>query len=144
MTVSAKQKPITDNYPNTESRKSKAFIMSKDMIRVTVPLMLIVSGLKVELIYENIGGHPSIKVVCDQYRDRYFRIDSYRSIVAGDEYLTFLAKDICIYIHTGRHPMDPIKPDPKSFIGKSLERATHIVRQAVEQELVGSQELIQS
>lgn len=117
-------------------------MVQRDMIRVTVPFIIIVSGLRAELIYENVGGHPAVKVICDQYRDRFFRIDYYKKIIAGDEYLEFLARDICLYLHTGIHPTDIVKPENKSFVGKSLERTICIVRQVVENNIAISQELL--
>ena len=114
----------------------------RDMVRVTVPAVIVVNDLYAELVYENVGGHLSIRVICDQYRDRLFRIDYYKNIIAGDGYLEFLARDICIYLNTGRHPTDRVKPKQKSFVGKSLERATYVVRQVIENNIAISKELL--
>ena len=111
----------------------------RDMVSVTVPFFLNISGNMAELVYEELGGHATIKVVTDSLRERYFRIQCYEENAENkDEMLSNLAKDICLFVHTGRHPTDSVKPEPKSFLGHSLARATHVVRQVVEQRLSGS------
>lgn len=111
----------------------------RDMVRVTVPFFLNISGNMAELIYEEVGGHPCIKVVTDFLREGYFRIECYNEDSESEqEAMSNLARDICLFVHTGRHPMDNIKPESKSFLGHSLARAIHVVRQVVEQRLAGS------
>jgi len=95
-----------------------------------------VDGSRVDLEFVTPGGIPAINVTTEQFATRLFPIEgdlnvnAFMSKVADPDLDPFrsVARDICVYASTGRHPADKIKPKKPTFSGLGLMRASDVIR----------------
>ena len=96
-----------------------------------------VDGSRVELELVKPGGIQSIEVKTEQFETRMFNIEPYLACKSDDpdhDPFRMIARNICIFATTGRHPTDTIRPEHKTFAGLGLMRAADVIRDMYEKE----------
>lgn len=97
-----------------------------------------VCGSRIDLEFVTPGGIDAIKVTTDQFVSRLFKIDENSTEISDPDHDPFrdIARDICIFAATGRHPSDRIKPESRSFAGLGLQRAADLIRDMYQREVL--------
>lgn len=95
-----------------------------------------IDGSRVDLEFVTPGGIAAINVTTEQFEPRLFPIEgdlsfnAFESNVDPDhDPFRSVARDICVYAATGRHPSDNIKPEARKFAGLGLMRASDLIRE---------------
>lgn len=104
-------------------------------IRVENIYSLNVDGSRVDLKFVTPGGITAVEVTTEHFAPRLFQIEgdlnhnAFESNSDPDrDPFRAVARDICVYAATGRHPNDRIKPEKPTFSGLGLMRASDVIR----------------